>query len=87
MDRWRRAALHHLCQGLALGVVQLARVPRSFAVDQALWAARVEPNNPVPKRLQPDAADPSGSGPGATIVDLGQRQQPPALTRVSGRFR
>src|SRR5918995_3264237 len=87
VDRRRRAALHRLCQGLALVVVQLAGVPRGLAVDQALRAASVELHNPVPKGLQPDAADPRRLGPGAAVVDLGQRQQPPTLTRVPGRFR
>ena len=47
----------------------------------------VEPHNPVPNRLQPDAADPRRFGPGAAVVDLGQRQQPPTLTRVPAPFR
>ena len=87
VDRRCRATLHHLCQGLALGVVQLAGVPGSLAVDQAVRAARVEPHNPVPKGLQPNAADPRRLGPGATIIDLGSCQQPPTLTRVPGRSR
>src|SRR5215213_4359539 len=87
VDRRRRAALPHLGQDLALVVVQLAGVPRGLAVDQALRAASVELHNPVPKGLQPDAADPRCLGPGAAVVDLGQRQQPPTLTRVPGRFR
>src|SRR5215207_1641153 len=87
VDRRRRAALPHLGQDLALVVVQLAGVPRGLAVDQALRAASVELHNPVPKGLQPDAADPRRLGPGAAVVDLGQRQQPPTLTRVPGRFR
>ena len=87
MDRRRRAVLNHLCHGLALAVVQLAGVPGSLAVDQAFRPAGVEPHNPVPDGLQPDAADLRGFGPRAAIVDFGQRQQPPTLTRVPGRFR
>ena len=87
MDRRRRAVLNHLCHGLALAVVQLAGVPGSLAVDQAFRPAGVEPHHPVPDGLQPDAADLRGFGPRAAIVDLGQRQQPPTLTRVPGRFR
>src|SRR3954471_9322274 len=82
MDRRRRAVLHPLCHGLALAVVQLAGGPGSLAVDQAVRPAVVEPHHPVPDGLQPDAADLRGFGPRAAIVDLGQRQQPPTLTRI-----
>src|SRR3954470_13317310 len=54
-----------------MAVIQLAGVPRGLAVDQAVRPAGVEPHNPVPNRLQPDAADPRRPGPGAAIVDLG----------------
>src|SRR3954465_9194335 len=86
MDRRRRAVLHPLCQGLALAVVQLAGVPGSLAVDQAFRPAGVEPHHPVPDGLQPDAADLRGFGPRAAILDFGQGQQPPTLTRIPGRF-
>src|SRR4051794_3036094 len=87
VDRRHRPTLDDGRQGFPLTAIQLARVSRSLAIDQALWAAGVEPHNPVPKGLQPDAADPRRLGPGATIIDFGQGQQPPALTRVPGRFR
>jgi hypothetical protein len=87
VDRRHRAALDDVGQGFPLAIVQLAGVPGSLAVDQGFRTARVEPHNPVPKGLQPDAADPRRPGPGAAVVDLGQRQQPPTLTRVPGRFR
>jgi hypothetical protein len=87
VDRRHRPTLDNVHQGLALAVVQLAGVPRGLAVDQALRAASVEPHNPVPNGLQPNAANPRCPGPGAAIIDLGQRQQPPTLTRIPGRFR
>src|SRR4051812_15232365 len=87
VDRRHRPTLNDVHQGLALAVVQLAGVARGLAVDQALRAARVEPHNPVPNGLQPNAANPRCPGPGAAIIDLGQRQQPPTLTRIPGRFR
>src|SRR4051794_23045110 len=87
VDRRHRPTLDDVHQGLALAVVQLAGVPRGLAVDQAFRTARVEPHNPVPNGLQPNAANPRCPGPGAAIIDLGQRQQPPTLTRVPGRFR
>src|SRR3954454_1555149 len=87
VDRRHRPPLDDVHQGLALAIIQLAGVPRSLAVDQASRATGVEPHNPVPKGLQPDATDPRRFGPGAAIVDLGYRQQPPTLTRVPARFR
>jgi len=87
VDRRHRPTLDDVHQGLALALIQLASVSRGLAVDQAAGAVGVEPHNPVPKGLQPDAADPRRPGPGATVVDLGQRQQPPTLTRIPGRFR
>src|SRR4051812_25919599 len=87
VDRRHRPTLDNVHQGLALAVIQLAGVPGSLAIDQAVRAASVEPHHPVPDGLQPNAADPCRLGPGATIVDLGQGQQPPTLTRVPGRFR
>jgi hypothetical protein len=87
VDRRHRPTLDDGHQGLALAVIQLAGVPGSLALDQAVRAAGVEPHNPVPKGLQPNAADPRRFGPGATIIDFGQGQQPPTLTRVPGRFR
>ena len=86
VDRRRRAALDDVRQGLALAVIQLAGVPGSLAVDQAFRTAGVEPHNPVPNGLQPNAANPRCPGPGAAIIDLGQRQQPPTLTRVPVAF-
>src|SRR5215203_6360102 len=71
VDRRHRPTLDDVHQGLALAVIQLARVPWSLAVDQAFRAAGVEPHNPVPNGLQPDAADPRRLGPGAAIVDFG----------------
>jgi hypothetical protein len=86
VDRRRRATLDDVRRGFPLAVVQLAGVPRRLGVDQAFRAAGVEPHNPVPNGLQPDAADPRRPGPGAAIVDLGQRQQPPTLTCIPGRM-
>src|SRR3954452_7150275 len=87
VDRRHRPTLDNVHQGLALAVVQLAGVARGLAVDQALRAARVEPHNPAPNALQPNAANPRCPGPGAAIIDLGQGQQPPTMTRIPGRFR
>src|SRR3954453_13042497 len=53
MDRRRRAVLHPLCHGLALAVVQLAGVPGSLAVDQAVRPAGVEPHHPARRVCSP----------------------------------
>jgi hypothetical protein len=87
VDRRHRPTLDDVHQGLALAVIQLAGVPGSLAIDQTFRAASVEPHNPVPDSLQPNAADPRRLGPGAAIVDLGERQQPPTLSRIPGCFR
>jgi hypothetical protein len=86
MDRRDRAALHQRQQGLAVAGAELADIPRRLAVNQAFGPMGVEPDHPVPHRLQPDPADPRRPGPRAAIVDLGQRQQPAALPSIAGRF-
>src|SRR3954451_12441988 len=68
---------------MQVGIIQLASVSRGLAVDQAAGAVGVEPHNPVPNGLQPDATDPRRFGPGAAIVDLGYRQQPPRSCSLS----
>src|SRR3954462_6415993 len=82
VDRRHRPTLDDVHQGLALAVIQLAGVPGSLAVDQALRAAGVEPQTPAQKGWYPAPADPRRFGSGANVVDLRQRQQPPTLARV-----
>ena len=75
MDRRHRTALDHRCQSLALGGVQLARMARRLAVREPLGAMRVEPQHPVPDRLQTDPADAGCLCARAAVIDLGQCQK------------
>src|SRR4051812_14852512 len=51
VDRRHRPPLDDVYQGLALALIQLAGVPGSLAIDQAVRTAGVEPHHPVPKGL------------------------------------
>ena len=75
MDRRHRTALDHRCQSLALDGVQLARMARRLAVREPLGAMRVEPQHPVPDRLQADPADAGCLRARAAVVDLRKCQQ------------
>src|SRR3954451_20945459 len=55
--------------------VQLARMARRLAVREPLGAMRVEPQHPVPDRLQTDPADAGCLCPRAAVIDLGQCQK------------
>src|SRR4051794_23440172 len=76
VDRRHRPTLDDVHQGLALAVIQLAGGPGSLAIDEPFRPAGFDPPPPAPKSLYPAPADPRRFGPGATVVDLGQRQQP-----------
>jgi hypothetical protein len=84
MDSRDRAALHQSQQGLAVAGAQLADIARRLAIDQGFGPMGVEAHHPIPHRLQPDTTDPCRLGPRAALIDLGQRQQPPALSCVAG---
>jgi hypothetical protein len=86
MDSRNGATLDQGQQGVAMVGAQFADIPRRLAVDQTFGPMGIEPHHPVPRRLQPDPADPRRLAPRATIVDLGQRRQPAALPSVAGRF-
>src|SRR3954466_8396424 len=77
VDRRHRPPLDDVHQGLALAVIQLAGVPRSLAVDQAVRAVGVEPHNPVPKaaRLPQLAGRMHEEGFWAQSLSLGEQQR------------
>ena len=54
--RCARATLDDADDGLALDVVELGRLARRLAVQEAVRAALVEVQYPVPDDLKPDAA-------------------------------
>ena len=63
------------------------RPPGGFAVDQAIGSVAVEPQHPVPHRLQADAADPRRFAPAATVINHRQRQKPTDLPGIAPRLR
>jgi hypothetical protein len=82
VDRHIRAAIHDRCQGLALHVIKLGLVPRSLPIEQSIRTAHVEADNPVANNLQTNGAKPRRGTPAASVINLCQRQQAPALVRV-----
>jgi hypothetical protein len=84
MDSRSGTALHQGQQGLAVAGLELAGRAWRFAIDQGFGPMGVEAHHPIPHRLQPDTTDPCRLGPRAALIDLGQRQQPPALSCVAG---
>ena len=58
-----------------------------LAVQQAVGSLSIEPQHPVPNRLQPDAADPRRFVSRAAIVNHRQRQQTSNLVRMPAQTR
>ena len=82
-----RASFDNLGQRpLVLGTKYRARA-RRLAVQQPIRALDIEPQNPVPNRLQTNAANPRRFVPCPTIVNYRQRQQPSNLVRVPAQSR
>jgi hypothetical protein len=67
---------------LTLCVIQLRWLAWSLAVDKPIRPPGIEPQRPVPNRLQTDAANPGGITASAAIVNLRQRQKPTRLPGV-----
>jgi hypothetical protein len=86
MDGRNRATLHQRHQGIPVLGVQLAGLAWRLAINQTFRPTGVEPDHPVPYRLQSDTADPRCPGPRAALIDLRQRQQSSALPGVAGRL-
>ena len=87
MDRRDRAALDDAGERLALGVVELGRPSRRLAIDETLRPPGIEPQHPVADRLQTDTANARRLPTRAAVVNLGKRQQAPALIRIPRLFR
>ncbi len=71
---------------LMLGTKYRART-RCLAIQQAIRALGIEPQNPIPNRLQTNTTDPRRFVPRTAIVNHRQRQQPPNLVRVPAQSR
>jgi len=83
MDRRHRTRLDDLKHCLPLLSIQDRALAGLLARDQPCRASRVEPQHPVPDRLQAGGADPSGFTAAAAVVDCSQRQQAAGLLRVA----
>ena len=55
---------------------------RRLAVDEAVWPLLVEPQHPVPDRLQRNIADLRRRAPRSAVADRRQRQEPARLPGV-----
>ena len=82
-----RSRLDDLHQRAALLAVELGRIARCFAVDEAFGAAGVETQDPIANRLQSDTADPRRIRARTAVENLRQRQKPPRLTGVARYLR
>ena len=82
VNRRDRAALDDLQQRLPVRLpVRLAEqrgVAGRLAVHQPRRSLGVEGQHPVPHRLQPNPADPSGIAAGAPVINRRQHKSPPA---------
>jgi hypothetical protein len=81
-----RATLDDADDGLALDVVELGRLARRLAVQEAVRAALVEVQYPVPDDLKPDAADFRCLGARRIVIDRRQRKKPTGLRAVFRLF-
>jgi hypothetical protein len=77
-----RAVLDHRCQRGTVRIVQQRRLAGSLAVDQSLGTVRVEPQCPVTHHLQRHATNLRSVRAAASVIDHGQRQEPPHLIGV-----
>lgn len=82
MDRWDRSAFDHIYQRLALRTVKPGTGARRLAVQQAIGATRIEPEDPVSHDLKSDPANPSRGCLAATVANLGQCKKPSRLARA-----
>ena len=82
VDRRDRTTFDEPGKGLALAIIELGWLARRFAINQAIGAFGVETQNPVSDTLQTNRPDPRRIQTLATIINRGQRKQPPALTRI-----
>ena len=64
-----RPTLDGLRQGRTLLIAQPRLLTGSLAIDEALGAAFVEPEDPVPDNLERDIAEAGGIGTRAAVVD------------------
>ncbi len=77
-----RTTRHCRRQRLPLRRIQLRRLPRGLAVNQAIGTRRVEMENPVTDELQPHPTKLRRPTAAAAVVDRRQRKKSPRLIGV-----
>jgi hypothetical protein len=82
VNRWNRATLNHVADGLALDVVELGRLARRLAVQETVRPSLVEVQHPVPDDLKPDAANFGRLGACRTVIDRRKSQKPTGLRTI-----
>ena len=86
VDRQNRPALNDPSERLSMPVIELGRLACRLAVNQTIRPLGIETENPVTDHLEPDSADPRRLRATATIVNLGQRKKPTALSSILRRL-
>ena len=82
MDRRDWTALDNTDERLALSAVELGRPSRRLAIDETVRPPGIEPQRPVADCLQTDTTNARRLPTRAGVVNLGKRQEAPALIRV-----
>ena len=85
--RRNRATLDSRRQRRSLVRIQARAAPGGFAIDQAIRSVAVEPEHPVPHRLQ---AHPTGArrfASASAVINQRQRQKPANLPSIAPRLR
>lgn len=82
MNARHRAVFDHARESGAVFVFEQRRLAGRFAINQAIWAMRVEPQHPVSDNLEPDPADLSRFAPRPAIVDRRQSEKPARLRTI-----
>ena len=72
MDRRDRSSFDKHRQGLALLIIEFARLARGLAINQAIRPFPIEPKNPVADHLETDVANPCRVLTLAAIINLCQ---------------
>jgi hypothetical protein len=87
MDTRHRAIVDHARESGAVLVFEQRRLAGRFAINQAIWAMRVEPQHPVSDNLEPNPADLGRFAPRSAIVDRRQSEKPARLRTIFRAFR
>jgi hypothetical protein len=71
--------LDNLYERTALRIGKDPTLSTGLAIEQAVRAAGIEPDDPIANNLQRHTDDLGSLASAALVVNLGQRQQPPSL--------